>query len=312
MTDAPNNATTTPETPPTEPTQGVLRSKVSQKWSLRMILIGVVLVGFGVAGLLDAIYFYPKRGAQASEWYEYQYLDQYQQAHNGTIDGRAGVADIGAVRDVLKKQEAQAETTAVDRALTQWLDSLKLIGQTEAATATAIPRTDFRGDQVTDAKSRLVELAKRWTSASGAAKSPNPLSTFDIPVQWVITAAGFGIGIYLFMLVTRVRSRVFTFDTAAQRLTLPNGKSFVPGDIEDVDKRRWHKLYVDIKIKPGHAGDLGGKNVDLDLLRYEPVEAWVLEMEKTAFPDRAAKEEAEALAANSEETSEAVERAADA
>lgn len=301
MTNAPNNAALPSEAPPAEPTQGVVRSKVSQKWSLRMILIGVVLVGFGVAGLLDAMYFYPKRGAQASEWYEYQYLDQYQQGHGGSIDSRAGVADIDAARELLKKAEAQAESTQVDRALAQWLDSLKLIGKTDAGTATAIPRTDFRGDTVSDAKTRLVELAKRWTSASGAAKSPNPLSAFDIPVQWVITAGGFGIGGYLFVLVTRVRSRVFTFDTRTQRLTLPGGQSFVPGDIEDVDKRRWHKLYVDIKIKPGHAGELGGKNVDLDLLRYEPVEAWVLEMEKTAFPDRAAKEEAEAMAAKSEE-----------
>lgn len=300
MTDAPNNASS--PAPGSSPVQGVLRSVVSQKWSLRMMLIGVVLIGFGAWGLVDALYAYPKRGAQASEWYEFQYLDQYQ-AVRGSLDGRASVTDFEAAQTELKKRLESNQLDNADRALAQWLDSLALIGQREAARATAIPRTDFRGDEVIDASARLNDLKKRWTSSGNGApaRSPSPLSAFDIPVQWVITFAGFGIGSYMIFLITRVRARVFTFDTGTQRLTLPNGKSFVPSDIEDVDKRRWHKLYVDIKIKPGH-GELGGKVVDLDLLRYEPVEEWVLAMERAAFPDRAAKEAAEAVAAKSEES----------
>lgn len=266
-----------------------------------MLLIGVVLIGFGAWGLADAAYFYPKRGAEASEWYEYQYLDQYQTVH-GLLDSRAGVADIQTTRNQLNTRAEGNQLDSADRALMLWLDSLALIGKTSAEHATAIPRTDFRGEEVRDAKGRRAELAKRWTTSKGEPVQAKPLSAFDIPVQWAITAAGFGIGVYLLILIVRVRARVFTFDTESQRFTLPGGESFVPSDIEDVDKRRWHKLYVDIKIKPGHAGALAGKNVDLDLLRYEPVEDWVLQMEKTAFPDRAAKEEAEAKSAKSEES----------
>lgn len=299
MTDAPQNSQ--PEQAPSEMAQGaapggLLRSKVSQKWSLRMVLISLVLIGFGAWGLFDATYAYPSRGAQASEWFEYQYLDQYKAKH-GVLDSRAGIADFKAAREDLTRRAALSDPNSLEAAQQRWLDSLALIGKTDAATTTAIPRDDFRGAKVNDASSRYSELAKHWNTSAGAAKSPSPLSTFDIPVQWFITFAGFGIGVYLILLIMRVRSKVFTFEPLAQRLTLPGGSSFVPSDIEDVDKRRWHKLFVDIKIKPGHAGNLGGKVVPLDLLRYEPVEDWVLAMERTAFPDRAAKEEAEAAAA---------------
>lgn len=275
---------------------GPLRSKVSQKWSLRMMLIGVVLIGFGAWGLFDATYAYPNRGAEAAEWFEYQYLDQYK-TKQGVLDSRAGVADIATTRADLARRSSLSAPSPLDVALQRWLDSLALIGKTDAATATAIPRDDFRGVKVSDATTRYAVLTKRWTTSNGTPRAASPLSTFDIPVQWMITFAGFGIGVYLFVLIARVRAKTFTFDPATQRLTLPGGKSFVPSDIEDVDKRRWHKLFVDIRIKPGHAGELGGKVVPLDLLRYEPVEEWVLMMERTAFPDRAAKEDAEAAAA---------------
>ncbi len=73
-------------------------------------------------------------------------------------------------------------------------------------------------------------------------------------------------------------------------LGLPGGHSLTPADLTDVDKRKWDKFFVSLVVKPGHA-TLGGKEVALDLLRYEPLEDWVLEMEKAAFPDRVKAEE---------------------
>lgn len=307
MTDTPQNSRTDQNpigTSQNAPSGTPLRSKVSQKWSLRMVLISVVLIGFGAWGLFDATYAYPNRGSQAAEWFEYQYLDQYKAKH-GVLDSRAGISDIPAARADLTRRAALSDPNSLDATEQRWLDSLALIGKTDAATATAIPRDDFRGVRVADANARYAELAKHWNTSAGAAKSPSALSTFDIPVQWVITFAGFGIGLYLILLIVRVRSKVFTFDPITQRLTLPGGSSFAPSDIDDVDKRRWHKLFVDIRIKPGHAGNLAGKVIPLDLLRYEPVEDWVLGMERTAFPDRAAKEEAEAAAAANAEAAPA-------
>jgi hypothetical protein len=46
-------------------------------------------------------------------------------------------------------------------------------------------------------------------------------------------------------------------------------------------------LYVHLTIKPEHA-TLGGKTLEFDLLRYVPLEEWILEMERIAFPDDSA------------------------
>jgi hypothetical protein len=43
---------------------------------------------------------------------------------------------------------------------------------------------------------------------------------------------------------------------------------------------------VVLEVKEGHA-TLGGKGVKLDLFVHNPLEEWVLAMEKTAFPEAA-------------------------
>ncbi|MGH7132453.1 MAG: hypothetical protein ACREJO_10960, partial [Phycisphaerales bacterium] len=64
----------------------------------------------------------------------------------------------------------------------------------------------------------------------------------------------------------------------------PDGKTIVPADIAEFDKRKWDKFYVTINLK-------GGEARKLDLLRYVPLEEWVLAMERTAFPETAPPEE---------------------
>lgn len=269
-----------------------IQSKVSRKWTLKMVAIAIFLGGFGLWGLYDATIAYPKRGERASEFLEFQYLENYKQARQqgrSPLDDRAGFTDPA---NELQRLRGATTSDLADRAAKTWLESLVLIGRLDGPTATAIPRTDFRGMQVTDAESRLKDLAQRYTTG-GASKAPSPLSKWDIPVQWLIMVVGVGLGLWMIVLIVRVRAKAFTFEPSTMRLGLPGGTSFVPGDVEDFDKRKWHKFYVTVKIKPEHK-DLGGTNVELDLLRYEPVEEWVLAMERAAFPDRAeAEEEAE-------------------
>lgn len=256
-----------------------IQSKVSRKWTLKMIAIAVFLGGFGLWGLYDAMVAYPKRGERASEFLEFQYLENYKQARP-PLDNRAGFADPA---NELQRLRGATTGDLADRAAKTWLESLVLIGRLGPA-ATAIPRTDFRGTKVDDAESRLKDLAQRYTTG-GQSKAPSPLSKWDIPVQWLIMAVGVGLGLWMLVLIAKVKAKTFTFEPGTMRLGLPDGTSFVPGDVEDFDKRKWHKFYVTVKIKPEHK-DLGGKNVELDLLRYEPVEEWVLAMERAAFPDR--------------------------
>lgn len=257
-----------------------IQSKVSRKWTLKMVAIAIFLGGFGLWGLYDATVAYPKRGERASEFLEFQYLENYKQFRPPLSD-RAGITDPA---NELQRLRGATTGDLADKAAKSWLESLVLVGRLDGPTATAIPRSDFRGMQVTDAESRLKDLAQRYTTG-GASKAPSPLSKWDIPVQWLIMAVGVGLGLWMIVLIVKVRAKTFTFEPATMRLGMPDGTSFVPGDVEDFDKRKWHKFYVTVKIKPEHK-DLGGKNVELDLLRYEPVEEWVLAMERAAFPDR--------------------------
>ncbi|CAG1006227.1 hypothetical protein PHYC_03303 [Phycisphaerales bacterium] len=264
-------------------------SRISRKWTVKMVLIALGLIAFGLWGLYDATVAYPRRGSRASEFLELQYMQQYSQLRP-PLDRRAGIDDPRAELTRLRLKEQTSGGDSVDRACLQWLESLKLIGRLDASTATTIPRTDFRGDMVPDANLRFKDLTTKFTSSQGGKiEAPSPLSPWDIPVQWLITVAGLGTGAWIVLLILRVRARSFSFEPASMRLTLPGGASIVPADIEDFDKRRWHKFYVTLRIKPSHA-QLGGRAVELDLLRYEPVEEWVLAMERAAFPDRAESE----------------------
>ncbi len=276
--------TTDPSAPATsiiEPSTATV-STVSRKWTLKMMLIALALIAFGLYGLYDALVSYPKRGAEASEFLEYQYLQSLSTA--GQLS-RASIADPATTLRDLREKERNATITPADHAAAAWLEQLEFIHRLEPASeSTKIPRTDFRGDTVADSDARLATLKKRWTTDAGGTKSASPLGVFDIPSQWVILAVGAGIGAYLLVLVVRVKSKTYRWDPATQRLTLPGGASFVPSDIEEVDKRKWHRLYVALKIKRSHP-QLGGYLLNFDLMRYEPVEAWILEMERTAFPE---------------------------
>ena len=123
--------------------------------------------------------------------------------------------------------------------------------------------------EIADPSARLTELQAEWATR----KPPKPLSAFDIPSQWLIAVAGLGLSAWIVVLFAAVARKKFRYEPAAMRLTLPGGKSFTPADIAELDKRQWHKFFVTVRLKDG-------RSHKLDLLRYTPLEAWVLEMEK--------------------------------
>jgi hypothetical protein len=270
----------------TESTSAPLASHVARRWSVKIGLIALAITAFGLFGVYDAVKGYPDRGKNAAEAAEYQYLQQLGADH---MDYRASITDPALALADLTRNEATAPLSPADHLEKAWLEQLDRVHKIEPASAsTIIPRTDFRGDKVTDAAQRRAELQKRWTTTAGGLRQASPLTPWDILLQWVIVAVCLPIGLWMFLLMMVAKSRVYRWDPSEQRLTLPGGQSFVPSDIAEVDKRKWHRLYVTLKMKPSHP-QLGGRDVELDLLRYEPVEDWVLAMERTAFPEHAEK-----------------------
>jgi len=237
-----------------------------------MILIGVGLFAFGMWGLFDALVAYPKRGAAAASFAEYNYLGSLTGGQSGSIDD--------PVSELSRLKAAGDTGSKVD-----WLEQLSYIGRLDAA-HTKLPRPDpATGETIPDAVNRGDQLAKVWTRTDGAGqkKAPKPLGVWDIPTQWLIMALGTVLGLWMFALVGLVKRKTYTWIPESQRLGLPGGESVVPDDVAEFDKRKWHKFFIHLHIKPTHP-TLGGKEIPVDLMRYEPVEDWVLEMERTAFP----------------------------
>ncbi|HRJ51012.1 MAG TPA: hypothetical protein PKU91_10780, partial [Phycisphaerales bacterium] len=183
----------------------------------------------------------------------------------------ASIADPRAEYEQLRASRQAGTLAGDDQSKLSWLEQLNLIGRLKPEYTTTA-----------DARAQLEELRNIWSTSRASA--PSELSWYDIPAQWVIMAVGVGFGLYLFSLLVVVRRTRYGWEPDHQRLHLPGGATLVPADVEVFDKRKWDKFLIYLKIRPSHER-LGGREICLDLLRYTPLEEWVLTMERTAFPE---------------------------
>jgi hypothetical protein len=265
------------------------KTTINRKWSFKMVAIAAVSLFMAGFFLVDGAIRYPARGADAAEYLEWQYLQTYDKDPN-----RLGIARIPSIEDPEKtlaqlseRLKATGKIDAVDEVQKLWLENLKLINKL-IPDATKIPRKNYKeGAAVESGAQRLESLTKTWTQANGDKRSsPTPLSQLDIPSQWVGMAVSGVIGLWVIFIFLQGCRRSYRWNPEKLELTLPDGSTLVPADIAEVDKRKWDKLYVSLRIRDQHP-TLGGKSVEFDLLRYEPLEAWILHMERTAFPPAA-------------------------
>lgn len=249
-------------------------------WRLKISIIVAVLVGFSLWCLYDATIAYPKRGMEYAEYMEREYLQARASAVGRTLRAEdAGVADPRAEFDRLReRRETGVTLTESEAARKEWLRALSVVGRLDPQL------TSYAG---VEPQERLNELETRF----GATNPPKRLSSFDIPVQWVMLAIAMSIAIFCVFRVVSVRSKVYKWDPDEQRLIFPDGLELTPDDLADVDKRLWRKFYVDLEVREDHP-QAGGKSIRVDLYRRAPIEDWILEMERTRFPERA-EEEAE-------------------
>lgn len=303
-------------------------TRLSGNWVVKQVVFLSVLLIFGVWGLADALYFYPRRGLEDAS----SKLTQYLAAASNLgrlIPSEVAVADPAAAYAELSPRAEElrkAASSAADGQETRrakfdyqkflWLEALARTwrlgvepqvvispGQLPKEFVDAGSRTvkfdPVRGiGLATNAESStameippqrlLGELTQKWNTRDQV----KPLSGYDMPLQWVFVVVGFGGGGWMLLTMFRASSQKFTWDAASQTLTLPGGTRISPADVKEFDKRRWHKFFVTVHLKNGQAHTL-------DLLRYVPLEEWVLAMERTAFPELAepaASEQAEPVA----------------
>jgi hypothetical protein len=257
----------------TDASANMQTTTTNRGWMTKMVIIGLFMFAFGLWGLYDALSAYPKRGERAASFHQHEYLTMLDQKQDGSFLNKATVADPVAEYENLRGRRENSTLTPEEQPKLLWLEQLKLIGKLKPEYT-----------QVADPRKTLEDLKAQW--ATSQASAPQELSWYDIPAQWLITAVGCGVGLYLFCLIAVVKRTSYKFEPETQRLHLPSGVTLVPADIEVFDKRKWDKFLIYLKIRPGHP-QLGGKEIVLDLLRHSPLEEWVLSMERTAFPESA-------------------------
>lgn len=249
-------------------------TSLNRRWLFKMAMILLLTGGLGIWGAYDGLYLYPKRGIEDAEFKLKLYLEASEKA---AMLFQSSVDDPAAELDELRAKHRDITTAPeLDRAKYLWLSSVSLVASldrlAEENSAGGGPATALTPTRFPDPGATLAALRKKWDQKS----PPVALSAFDIPVQYVFMVVGIGAAAWLILHIARSARMKYRYDPASGRLTLPSGKSFVPTDIDDIDRRLWHKFYVTIKLLP----EAGADEVRLDLLRFTPLEEWFLNMEK--------------------------------
>ena len=254
-------------------------TSLNRPWVIKTVLITLVLWAFGCWAIYDAVSLYPDRGRAYAEKLELEYLRTLESSGSFRT---ASTADPVAELDRL---EARQSPSDIELRRLEWFKALKLVGDLEPANTT-----------FDDPRDRFEALDAAWAGKG----NPKPLAVYDIPSQWAILIVCWAIAAYMTLRFVMVAVRKYRWDPETKALTLPDKSVLTPGDLDDVDKRKWDKFIVFLKVKPDHDRH-GGKELKVDLYQHAKLEPWVLEMEAAAFPDRAAEAAAEAKAAEAEQ-----------
>lgn len=242
---------------------------ISRNWIAKMALFIAAFFGLGIWGLVDATIVYPAKGRAFADYMAFKYLEASDESGEllraSVPDPQAALADLQARKDELVEEVEALPAESMSRRRKQaellrygWLGALEVIGHDTPK------HTVFE-----DPAATLEELRAEWATAA----QPKPLSRLDLPTQWLFVAIGVLGGGWMLLTVMRVTKTRYRYDEDTHTLTLPDGTSFTPAEITELDKRKWDKFFVTITLADG-------SQHKLDLLRYQPLEDWVLEMEK--------------------------------
>ncbi len=270
---------------------------LNRPWVLKTAVFMLGLLGFGIWGLVDATIIYPKRGIEDASFKQKLYLEANQKAgrlvtsslrdpgaeHARLLENSVELRKAADEDTNLQKIESAGGPQGLeaanrrrallpalaDGAALRWLSSLALVS-----------RVDARFTVMDDPEKTLAELKAKWDKTS----PPKELAAYDLPLQWGFTFIGFAGFVYLVFLFVKTKATVYTWEPGTQTLGLPGGRTLSPAQIAEFDKRKWDKFYVFLHTKDG------ARPVKLDLYRHAKLEEWVLAMERTVFPERAAAE----------------------
>ena len=239
---------------------------------------------FGAFGLYDAVERYPARGERHAQWAKWQYLEAAKEADKedfgiflreasvpNPVEEYEHLRSPETRQDFLRKAEDQNSPSHLRanmrRARLDWLTALDRIGELKPErTEIEFPRKE------------LERLASEWSTAT----APTPLKSYDIPSQWVIMGVCWFVGGWMVIHILRIKTQRYAWDAGSKTITLPGPIEVSPDQIEEIDKRKWDKFIVFLKLKDDHRTH-GGQEIKVDTYQHAYVEDWLLAMEAEAF-----------------------------
>lgn len=280
-------------------TEDCAKAPLNGRWIFKLFVITMVILIVGAWGYWDATSVYPKRGERYANWAKWQYLDQSKKADAedyGIFIREASVTEpkeelvrLAASDTLLKNQEDVANPSSsrtlrasMQLARKSWLDALQVIGNLDAEHTTI------------ESPQRELDALKAYWDAE--VSKPDPLHAFDLFVQWIIMALCWTIGLLMIVHMLKVKGKKYGWVAKTMTFSIPGGHSITPDDLEEVDKRKWDKFIVFLKIKGAH-DTLGGKEISVDTYQHKFVEDWILAMEEKAFGSQEDDDETESSAA---------------
>lgn len=262
-------------------------AKLSPRYWIKQVIIIVVVAALGCWGFYDGFMLYPKQAVRFAQWAEWEYLDFLRNPPAGAVGANLGVASIPNPEDTfdrLGNPGYNRNPESVDDVRGNWLDALAIVDHLDAQ-YTEYPRENEDEGVVGTAFERHGQLQEIWGNIDRA-NAPKRRSRFDIMAQYPIFLVGFGLALYFTYGLIRAVATRYSWDPQAKRITLPGGIEVTPDQIEEFDKSQWHKFYVLLHLSESHPTH-PGKTVKVDLYRHQPVEDWILEMERERFPEQA-------------------------
>lgn len=241
-------------------------------WRLKMIIFIVVALGVGAWGYYDASVAYPRRGERHAEFLEQRYLQAIDANPRRRLTPETASVERPAERleELREFLDSDRTMSGIEQAEYQWLRALATVHKLTPE------RTTFE-----DPRARLTTLTNEWATRN----PPKPLYWYDLAIQWLIFGLFTGVGVLLLFWVGLVSSRRYRWEPESRTLTLLSGEKITPSDLADVDKRKWDKFLVFLRIRDDHP-TLGGREIKVDLYRRAMIEGWILQMERERFPER--------------------------
>ncbi|MEO1007302.1 MAG: hypothetical protein AAFX79_01915 [Planctomycetota bacterium] len=260
-------------------------ARLSPRYWIKQTLIGLVALGIGLWGLLDLFWIYPERARGFAQYMEWRYLDFLNDPGSGAgVNlGIASVPDPQQTLDELGQPGYNRNPEDLGDHRGNWLDAVSIAYTLDAA-YTTYPRENPDEGEIGSPYDRYDELAAEWQGVDRS-RAPKRKSEFDFAVQWPIFLIGVGGAAVCFFGLARAVGTRYAWDADAKKLTLPGGIDVAPEHIEEFDKRKWHRFYVELQLTKDHPSH-AGQSVKVDLYKHEPVEQWILELERIRFPDR--------------------------